>query len=294
MDVRDATEIHDFTQYILWERQLSDKTALTYASTIRTLLGITKMLGNDDLLSESNLRNCFAELINRGRSNSTLRKAVAALGHWIRFKQSDAQIPSLCIKRHIRLPKYLSAGEVEIIMKGIPRNTPLGIRDYAMIDLAYSAGLRRNEIRMLPFSNIRWQEKFIFVSGESAKRGEERIVPMGELLMESLQQYLQRVRYRITSNSQYVFLTFNSKKLLSESTMHLINERLKNHYSPFDKDVTLHTFRHAFATHLMEGGADLRAIQMMLGHASLNTTAIYTHVSPHRLSEIHRKHHPRG
>lgn len=293
MDVQSVEELKCFQDYIFWDKQLSEKTAQTYASTLHRLIAIAKA-ENNDYISDSFVRNCLMELRRQGYSSSTLRKAIVTLRHWFKFKQADVKLPSIRIKQHIRLPEYLSAKEVEIIMNSIPRDTAIGIRDYAMIDLAYSAGLRKNEIRLLPFCNIRWQEKFIMVSGESAKGGHPRIVPMGEMLIDSLQQYLQQVRYKINSGSQYVFLASGRKQILSESTMHLLNERLNRVYSPFDKRITLHMLRHAFATHLMENGADLRSIQMMLGHASLSTTAIYTHVSPLRLREIHRKHHPRG
>lgn len=293
MDVRIVNDLKRFQEYIFWDKSLSEKTARTYVSTLQSLIKIVKA-GNNDYLSDAFVRGCFVELFNQGYSQSTLRKAIVTLGHWLKFNHSDVKVPPIRLQHQIRLPKYLSKEEVIMIMNSIPRNTAIGMRDYAMIDLAYSAGLRKNEIRLLPFANIHWQEKFIMVSGESAKGGQPRIVPMGEMLMDSLQQYFHQVRYKPNSRSRYVFLTSNTRQTLSESTMHLVNERLNSRYSPFDKRITLHMFRHAFATHLMENGADLRSIQIMLGHASLNTTAIYTHVSPLRLREIHQKHHPRG
>lgn len=293
MDVRVVEDLKRFQEYIFWDMRLSEKTAKTYVSTLNSLINIVKTDDND-YLSDAFVRSCFVELFDQGYSLSTLRKAIVTLGHWLKFHHSDVKVPPIRLQHRVRLPRYLSKEEVKMVMDSIPRNTAIGMRDYVMIDLAYSAGLRKNEIRLLPYANIQWQEKFIMVSGESAKGGQPRIVPMGEMLMDSLQQYFHQVRDKLNSRSQYVFLTSKTRQILSESTMHLLNERLNRRYSPFDKRITLHMFRHAFATHLMENGADLRTIQIMLGHASLNTTAIYTHVSPLRLREIHQKHHPRG
>lgn len=189
------------------------------------------------------------------------------------------------------LPKDLSQQDVEALLETPDINTPIGLRDRAMLEVLYACGLRVTELIGLPLDALNLRAGFIRVKGKGNK---ERLIPLGDLAVEWLEKYLQAAR-PILANQQIfdgVFLSSRGGVMTRQNFWHSIKRYalqagIKTELSP-------HTLRHAFATHLLNHGADLRAVQMLLGHSDLSTTQIYTHIAKARLQELHALHHPRG
>jgi integrase/recombinase XerD len=190
-----------------------------------------------------------------------------------------------------RLPKTLSEAQVEALLAAPNTETPLGLRDRAMLELLYASGLRVSELVGLPMLSLNLREGVLRITGKGNK---ERLVPFGEEAADSLQQYLSQARPVLLGkhNSSAVFVTQQGTAMSRVMFWKLI----KKYALLADVHVPLspHTLRHAFATHLLNHGADLRAVQMLLGHSDISTTTIYTHVARERLKALHAQHHPRG
>ena len=200
-----------------------------------------------------------------------------------------AHLPLPRIGRH--LPQAPSQAQIDALLTSPDASTPLGLRDRAMIELLYATGLRVSELVMLDLSQLNLEASFVRVRG---KGGRERVVPLGSEAKAKLDAYLDQARPALLKQraSSFVFVTRSAKPLSRQGFWRL----LKQHATRAADGGALypHALRHAFATHLLEGGADLRAVQSMLGHVDIATTQIYTHLSNERLREVHRKYHPRG
>lgn len=194
-------------------------------------------------------------------------------------------------KTGMQLPDVLSVADVEALIAAPDRNKPEGARDIAMIELLYGSGLRVSELIGLEMTGINLEAGFVRVLGKGAK---ERVVPVGRMALTSIQDYLNDARPRLLVNrtSRYLFVTRRGSAMTRQSFWNLIGRYARR--AGLQKRVTPHSLRHSFATHLLEGGADLRAVQMMLGHADISTTQIYTHVARRQLLDAHKKYHPRG
>lgn len=189
------------------------------------------------------------------------------------------------------LPKDLSEQDVEALLNAPNTNTPLGLRDRAMLEVLYACGLRVSELISLPLEAINLRAGILRIKGKGNK---ERLVPLGELAIEWLEKYLNHARAELAGQHIYdaVFLSSQGGMMTRQNFWYSIKRyaMLVN----IQSELSPHTLRHAFATHLLNHGADLRAVQMLLGHSDLSTTQIYTHVARARLQELHSKHHPRG
>jgi integrase/recombinase XerD len=188
------------------------------------------------------------------------------------------------------LPKSLAEPEVEALLNGPDPERPLGQRDKAMLELMYATGMRVSELVDLELGQVRLDAGYLIVHGKGNK---ERLVPMGEIAAEALRTYLAHGRRLLTGNEQpkTVFINHRAGKLTRQGVWKIIKGyALKTGNR---SNLTPHMLRHSFATHLLEHGADLRSLQMMLGHSDISTTQIYTHVAKTRLKEIHAMHHPR-
>lgn len=192
-------------------------------------------------------------------------------------------------RRSSRLPQVLSAGDVEALIEQPDTATPLGLRDRAILETLYATGLRVSELAGLTLSGLNLDRGLVRVVG---KGGRERLVPLGERAIEALEAWLARGRKILTSSSDRVFVSRSGRPLSRVA----IWQRLRQHAlaAGLSQPVYPHLLRHSFATHLLDHGADLRVVQMLLGHADLGTTQIYTQVSKSRLKALHRLHHPRG
>ncbi|MEL6412964.1 MAG: tyrosine-type recombinase/integrase, partial [Bacteroidota bacterium] len=191
-----------------------------------------------------------------------------------------------------KLPYTLEVHEIEALFQAIDHAKPTGMRDRALLETLYSAGLRVSELVALRLSDIYAEEGFIRVLGKGSK---ERLVPIGGMALKHIRLYVEEVRPHLPSYpaySNYVFLNRNGKPLTRQRVFLIVKELAQQ--IGLQKEISPHTFRHSFATHLIEGGADLRAVQVMLGHQSITTTEIYTHLDQHYLRQVIQDYHPRS
>ena len=204
---------------------------------------------------------------------------------------ADPTLKLLSAKQPQRLPKSLSEAQVEALLNAPDTDTALGLRDRAMLELLYASGLRVSELVNLPLLSLNMREGVLRITGKGDK---ERLVPFGEEAGDWLQRYLGAARGELLANknSPAVFVTQRGVAMSRVMFWMLIKKYalLAGIHAPLSP----HTLRHAFATHLLNHGADLRAVQMLLGHADISTTTIYTHVARERLKQLHAQHHPRG
>jgi site-specific recombinase XerD len=255
------------------------------------------------------LRRYAAGLSERGKAPSTVARKLAALRGLFRAQVelgSRAENPADLMsspKRAQRLPRVLKAGEVSSLLDSIPATTPLELRDRAVFELAYASGLRAEELVSLDLESVQFDSETVRVEG---KGGKTRIVPAGEHALRALDRYLSAARPALDTNHEPALFLSKSGRRLSTSD---IRRRLGvwSRHAAAQARVTLHgaggarlvdthphALRHSFATHLLEGGADLRAIQELLGHASISTTQVYTRVESARLRSTYARAHPRA
>jgi site-specific recombinase XerD len=243
------------------------------------------------------LRSYVASLSESGLSKATVARRLASsrgLFDFLRRMGSISQNPADLIptpKRDSRLPRVLGTDEVRTLLERIPVAEPLAERDRALFELAYSCGLRCEEIVKLDLGDIDFEGERVRASG---KGGKTRLLPIGEPAQRALRRYLERARPALASgrDEQAIFLSRRGRRLSPSDVRRRLagwvrEAALAGHVSP-------HTLRHSFATHLLEGGADLRSIQELLGHASISTTQIYTRVEPSRLRSQYERAHPRA
>jgi site-specific recombinase XerD len=250
------------------------------------------------------LRRFAASLTERGRAPATVARKLAALRSFFRAQVeagTRTENPAELLgspKRTSRLPRVLKPGEVAALLDCIPQSTPLELRDRALFELAYASGLRAEELVTLDVESVDFDSETVRVEG---KGGRTRIVPAGEYAMRALERYLSRARPALEVHGAG---TRHRALLLSKSGRRLgtsdVRRRLRTWarhaavHAPALADAHPHALRHSFATHLLEGGADLRAIQELLGHASISTTQVYTRVESARLRSAYARAHPRA
>jgi integrase/recombinase XerD len=194
-------------------------------------------------------------------------------------------------KTSLKLPDVLSVEEVSQLLSRPDPAKPIGARDAAMLELLYAAGLRVSELINLKLQSLNLESGFVRVFGKGSK---ERVVPIGSLAKEKIQFYLETSRNVLLKNqvSPYIFIARAAKPITRQGFWKLLRRYGK--LAHLNKKISPHSLRHSFATHLLEGGADLRAVQVMLGHVDISTTQIYTHVTRRHLKELHKRFHPRG
>ncbi|MFT5465607.1 MAG: integrase/recombinase XerD [Verrucomicrobiales bacterium] len=291
------TEIDQFIRYLATERGLSDNYQL---STQQSLNQFAVWLGERSAASVE-LADLSAFLAYRkglGIAPATLRLNVIALKLFFRFLHHRERIErdpadGLASPKLDRLlPETLSENDIETLLTGIDTQQLLGLRDRAIIELFYSSGLRLTELVTLTMDAVNVDERLVRVTGKGNKT---RIVPLGRRAREALIQYSEEERPRLQKprSGNEVFLSIRGGQLTRQRVWQMLRERaLKAGLDP--SRIHPHLLRHSFATHLLSGGADLRVIQEMLGHADISTTQIYTHVDQKRLKQVHRSFHPRA
>jgi integrase/recombinase XerD len=288
-----------YLDFLLVEKGLSRKTIAAYNADL-TRFG--RFLGKSHIDSVGRidtgsiltyliqLREQDLNARSRARHLVALRGFFKFLTHEKIIAKNPAQ-PIDLPKTGMKLPDVLTEGDVEALLKAPDRATPEGLRDVAMLELLYGAGLRVSELIGVETGGINLEAGFVRVLGKGSK---ERVVPVGRMALAAIREYLQRSRPLLLKSrtSSHLFVTRRGSAMTRQGFWHLIRRygRLAN----LKKKITPHSLRHSFATHLLEGGADLRAVQMMLGHADIATTQIYTHVAHRHLMEAHKKYHPRG
>lgn len=294
----DGREIDEFLLFIATERGLSTAYQLSIRQSLDALCAWSRIrafsladLGTEEL-------SCFlADRKKQSLESSSLRITTVHLKIFFRWLAGKGRLsmdpaePLYAPRGEKLLPETLNADECRRLLEGIDVKDPLGARDRAMLELFYSSGLRLSELCQARLEHCDMQEHFIRVTGKGNKT---RIVPLGELAIQSIQHYLASARTLLVKkrSSSHIFLSVRGGPLSPERVREIVKQRAAA--SGLDQNVYPHLLRHSFATHLLEGGADLRVIQELLGHADIATTQIYTHVDQKRLKQVHRSFHPRG
>ncbi|MFQ5488740.1 MAG: site-specific tyrosine recombinase XerD [Gammaproteobacteria bacterium] len=284
----------------LWmERGLSRHTLAAYGTDLR---GLAVWLAEDAGrgLADARREDLLAYLARRVAQGSSLRSSARLLSSMRRFYQylvrermrdedPSARIEAPRLGRP--LPKSLTEAEVDALLAAPDHEQRLGLRDRAMLELLYATGLRVSELVALPLARLNLRQGVVLVTG---KGGKERIVPLGEEAVHWLECWLAQGRPALLKGrpSDALFVTARGGAMTRQAFWHLIKRYARG--AGIERPLSPHTLRHAFATHLLNHGADLRALQMLLGHSDLSTTQIYTHVARERLKDLHAAHHPRG
>jgi integrase/recombinase XerC/integrase/recombinase XerD len=246
------------------------------------------------------LRRYVASLSGRGQAPTTIARKLASLRGLFRVQMeigARAENPAELLhspKRGQRLPRVLKAGEVAALLDRIPATTPLELRDRAMFELAYASGLRAEELVSLDVDQVDFDGECVRVEG---KGGRTRLIPTGEHSLRALERYLSRARPALAlGDGRALFLSKSGRRLSTSDVRRRLRtwSRLAVGHAPALADAHPHALRHSFATHLLDGGADLRAIQELLGHASISTTQVYTRVESARLRSAYERSHPRA
>jgi len=291
--------LEGFRDFLTLEAGHSPNTVESYLRDLRRLAQFAAARGIDTPadLSPAILREFVFALKDLGLSAATIRRHVSAIRTYFGFLLGEGlvkQDPSdrLESPRLGRtLPETLTVTEIEALLGAPSIDDPLGWRDRAMLELGYGAGLRVSELCGLGLTDLVLSEGLVRVLGKGSK---ERLVPVGRSVIGALSVYLHNLRPTLDrgASRQRVFLNNRGQPLSRVGAWGIVKRAATR--AGLTKTVTPHTLRHSFATHLLEGGADLRAVQEMLGHADLSTTQIYTHVDREYLRSVHRQYHPRG
>jgi len=293
--------IKQFHDYLMLEKSLSGNSVEAYISDITKLKQFAGMLNpprNADEISAGDLKSLMEYLGSIGIAARSQARIVSGIKSFYRFLELDGAVstdPSLLLgtpKLGLMLPVVLSIDEIDAIMHCIDLSQPLGHRNKAIIETLYSCGLRVSELTDLKISNLYFNEDFIRVTGKGSK---ERLIPISSRAKAEIKYYFQSFRNHISpakGHEDYAFLNRRGKKLTRVMIFTIIKDLVTK--AGIEKTVSPHTFRHSFATHLIEGGADLRAVQEMLGHESILTTEIYTHIDREYLREAIIQFHPRS
>jgi len=246
---------------------------------------------------QDDLRNFIHSLFDLGLNPNSINRKISTLKNFYSYLAGNnymaynpaADLELLKVGR--KLPLTLSIEEISEIIESADEKTPLGLRNRACLELLYGAGLRISELLNLKMTDLLLDETLLSVIGKGNK---QRLVPFGKKAAQAINEYLNSGRHKILKNksSPYLILNVRGKKMSRIGFLKILKKyRIK---TGIKKRVTPHTFRHSYATHLLEGGADLRAVQELLGHADISTTQIYTHIDREYLKEVHKQYHPRG
>ena len=291
--------LDSFLAYITVEKGLSKNTLESYGRDVGKFLVFLEESGVKSVheIKYENILDFLSSFKKHGFSDTTTVRTIVSIKQFFKYlliekiikEDPSSQIRTPKMKKSI--PGVISLEDVEKILSSPDEKTPEGIRDLAMLELLYATGIRVSELINLKQNEVNFEMGFIIVYGKGSK---ERIVPMGAEAQEKLRTYMRDSRPALLKQRECkeLFVTRRGKGMSRQGFWKLIKGyALKSNIS---KSISPHTLRHSFATHLLERGADLRTIQIMLGHSDISTTQIYTHVENERLKEIHKKYHPRS
>lgn len=291
--------IDQFLNYLLVEKGLSQKTLEAYS---RDIIRYRNFLAENQstTFSEQDTPLILRHLIllrKAGLAARSRARHLVAIRGLYRFLVQEKILrndPARLIdlpRSGLKLPHVLSSKEIELLLKAPDTDKPNAIRDAAMLELLYAAGLRVSELIHLKLQDINLEAGFVRIFGKGSR---ERIVPIGTPAREKINAYLKTARSRRLkqNSSPYLFIARAGRPMTRQGFWKLLRRYAMQ--AGLDKKITPHSLRHSFASHLLEGGADLRAVQIMLGHVDISTTQIYTHVTRDHLKKLHRQFHPRG
>lgn len=289
-----------FLEYLTVELGLSANTRLAYERDLRLFCKTLGFKNSDALVnvSREQITGYMTQLKEKGLAAATIARKLAAIKAFYRFMTAEGYMdanPAEVVEagtKGIKLPRVLSEDEVVRLLNQPDITTAEGFRDRTMLEVLYATGMRVSELINLTLERVDLNMKYIIAFGKGSK---ERIVPLGSVAAEFLQQYLEKVRPKLTHadrNTNIVFLAFGGHELTRQRFWQII--RAYGRKANINKALTPHILRHSFATHLLDNGADLRSVQELLGHSDISTTQIYTHLTNKRLRDIYAKAHPRA
>ncbi len=292
--------IKEYLAYLKLEKNLSDSTIKSYQNDLGAFKDFLNSKGIDDPGDiTSQYLNDFFKLLNElGLVGSSAARYFSSLKGFFLYLILNKYIVKNPIEKvsapkvSKKLPGVLDVSEIEKILSIPDINDKLGLRDKAILELFYACGTRVSELINLKVNDLFLNDEVIRVLGKGSK---ERLIPIGTSAINWVKEYLTKSRpllMKKMKSENYLFLNSRSTKLSRMGVWKIIDRYVKE--ADIKKDVHPHTFRHSFATHLLEGGADLRAVQEMLGHADISTTQIYTHIDRDYIKQIHKQYHPRG
>lgn len=293
--------IKDFMHYLIVERGLAKNTIESYQRDLVKYVQYLKhveQLSSVNDVTRVNILSFLKHLHEQNKSSKTIARHIASIRAFHQFllrEKAAEQDPSVHIETpqlERKLPKVLSAGEVDALLSIPNLNTPFGVRDKAMLELLYATGMRVSELMNLNLDDVHLTMGFIRCFGKGSK---ERIVPIGRMAAEAVEAYLTQARPLLVKKQKdepALFVNHHGKRLTRQGFWKILKKLALE--AKIEKELTPHTLRHSFATHLLENGADLRAVQEMLGHADISTTQIYTHVTKTRLKDVYNQFHPRA
>ena len=302
MDNGLTTLLEQYLEFLQGAKNVSPHTVIGYRRDIEQFIVFLRRIDPGDfqlsMMDTYLARRYLASLVNQNYSRRSIARHIAALrsfGRYLSREQLLEANPFVGIrtpKLERRLPQFLDVPEIDNLMD-LPTNTVLGRRDHAVLELLYGAGIRVSELTGLTLSQIDLTERYVLVFGKGSK---ERIVPIGQKAAQAITVYLQNSRPLLCikqgSITDKLFLNHSGTPLSDRSIRRILEKYVE--MLAVKKRVTPHTLRHSFATHLLDNGADLRSVQELLGHVSLKTTQVYTHVSSERLLSVYRNSHPRA
>lgn len=291
--------LDSFIAYLAVEKGLSKNTLESYGRDVGKFIAFIheKNISSVDAIKYDDILDFLSHFKKQGFSDTTTVRTIVSIKQFFKYLQLEkiikedpsSQIQTPKMKKSI--PGVISLEDVEKILAAPDESTPEGIRDLAMLEVLYATGIRVSELIGLKLNEVNFEMGFVIVYGKGSK---ERIVPIGEKAQEKLKAYMENSRPALlkSKEAKELFVTRRGGGMTRQGFWKLIKTYALK--SGITKDISPHTLRHSFATHLLERGADLRTIQIMLGHSDISTTQIYTHVESERLREIHKKYHPRS
>ena len=302
MTDHNQTAIDRFVDAVWLEDGLSANTLAAYRRDLTALAQWLQVHAATalDAAQESHLQAYFAARHSLSKATSANRRLTVFKRYfrWAlreRIVGVDPTLRMLAAKQALRVPKTLSEDQVDALLSAPDANTTLGLRDKAMLELLYASGLRVSELVKLKTLHVSLNEGVLRIMGKGSK---ERLVPFGDMARDSLLNYMQNARGALLGAKQTddLFVTASGLKAGTAMSRIMFWSLIKKYavLAGITAPLSPHTLRHAFATHLLNHGADLRSVQVLLGHADISTTTIYTHVARERLKNLHAQHHPRG
>lgn len=298
MDNETAAILDQFLAHLKVERGLADNTITSYSRDLMRFSAFLDRKKRTPMNLDREVLSGYVRHLGKSLSARSVARHISSLRRFFRFLVREGKLetnPARLLdspKMPRKLPGTLSPQEVELLLSAPKPDTPKGQRDLAMLELLYATGLRVSELVGLKISNINLESGYVRTIGKGSK---ERIVPIGEKARTALAVYLEEGRIAFSRRadflSAFLFLNFRGKPLTRQGFWKILKGYAVQ--TGIRKNITPHRLRHSFASHLLEAGADLRSVQMMLGHADISTTQIYTHVTRKRLIQLHESCHPR-
>ncbi|MBR6301146.1 tyrosine recombinase XerC [bacterium] len=302
INIKSKQDLEDFKSYITVEKNFSDHTAKAYYADILAYLIWLDETGCEEVNLEK-VREYLHHIQIYNYKKTTLARKIASLRTFYKYLHREKKVETnpavnlISPKRPKSLPKFITMEEIEQILNNINIDTPAGYRNRTILELLWASGMRISELSGLNFGNLNLENNEITVFGKGAK---ERIILITDRAKTYLQNYINTVRPLVAkdytlppvNDESPVFINKTGYRLQPKTVRNVINETVEKIELP--KHVTPHMFRHSFATHLIENGADLRVVQELLGHASISNTQIYTHISTQHMKEVYNETHPRA